>query len=129
MTRRADTDVDIDFQDPSAALEGLDYVRAILIDDDGNTRPHTSGIYFQDIPVDPITNMCTIDSKAAEDRGYFKIDFLFLLFAFLTFQLFQSMHQHHSYLKTVVIHPCLPLGRNFVELGTLFYCVFFRLVL
>ena len=76
IIRKADTDIDIDFQDPSAALEGLDYVRAILIDDDGNVRPHTSGIYFQDIPVDPITNMCTIDSKEAEDRGYFKIDFL-----------------------------------------------------
>lgn len=76
VVRKADTDIDIDFQDPGAALEGLEYIRAILIDDDGNMRPHTSGVYFQDIPVDPITNMCTIDSKEAEDRGYFKIDFL-----------------------------------------------------
>lgn len=69
-------DVDIDFQDRDKALLGLDYVRASLIDDHDNIRPHNSGIYFQDIPYDPITNLANIDSHQAEQRGYFKIDFL-----------------------------------------------------
>lgn len=74
--KKANTDIDIDFQDPKKALEGLNYVRAVLMDDDGNTRPHVSGVYFQNIPYDPITGMCTINSTDAENRGYFKLDFL-----------------------------------------------------
>lgn len=74
--KKADTDIDIDFLDRSKALEGLDYICASLIDDDGNVRPHNSGVYFQDIPYDPITSLASINSKEAEERGYFKIDFL-----------------------------------------------------
>ena len=74
--RKADTDIDIDFQDPKKALEGLDHIRAVIIDDDGNTRPHQSGVFFQDVPHDPITGFCTINNDEAEDRGYFKLDFL-----------------------------------------------------
>lgn len=76
VIKKADTDIDIDFQYPKKALESLDYVRAILIDDDGMTSPHKSGVYFQDIPYDPTTRLSTIPSKEAEERGYFKLDFL-----------------------------------------------------
>jgi hypothetical protein len=74
--RKADTDIDIDFQDPKRALMGLDYIRAVIISDDGNTRPHQSGIFFQDVPHDPITKLSTINNEDAENRGYFKLDFL-----------------------------------------------------
>jgi len=74
--RNADTDIDIDFQDPTKALEGLSHIRAILTDDDGNVRPHVSGVYFQEVPYDPITGLCSLESKDAEARGYFKLDFL-----------------------------------------------------
>lgn len=76
MVRRADTDIDIDFQDRSKALEGLSYIQAANIDDDGVVRPHTVGIYFQDIPYDPMTHLSTLDTSEAEERGYFKFDFL-----------------------------------------------------
>ncbi len=69
-------DIDIDFSDRDLALENLDYVRAAMVDDEGNVRPHNVGVYFQDIPSDPITGVTTISTDEAESRGYFKIDFL-----------------------------------------------------
>ena len=33
-------------------------------------------IYFTEIPHNPFTNLATIDYETAEERGYFKIDFL-----------------------------------------------------
>lgn len=69
-------DIDIDFPDRNLALRGLDYVRAAIIDDEGNVRPHNVGVYFQDIPNDPITGLTTINTDEAESRGYFKVDFL-----------------------------------------------------
>jgi DNA polymerase III alpha subunit len=37
---------------------------------------HNTGVYLQSIPYDPVTNLSNIDYKQAEDRGYFKLDFL-----------------------------------------------------
>lgn len=74
--KRADTDIDIDFQDPKRALENLDHIKAIIVIDDEIVRPHQSGVYFQDVPHDPITGLCTITNDEAENRGYFKLDFL-----------------------------------------------------
>lgn len=76
MVRRADTDIDIDFQDRDKALEGLSFIQAANIDDNGLVRPHTVGVYFQNIPYDPTTSLCTLDTSEAEERGYFKFDFL-----------------------------------------------------
>lgn len=76
MVVKADTDIDIDFQDRDKALEGLDHIQAALISDDGIIRPHTVGVYFQDIPIDPITKLANIDISEAVERGYFKIDML-----------------------------------------------------
>ncbi len=39
---------------------------------------HPCGIYFQNIPIDPITNLSAIPHKEATKLGYFKIDFLSL---------------------------------------------------
>lgn len=76
IVKRADTDIDIDFQDPKKALVGLNHIRAAMFDDEGNSRAHQSGIFFQGVPYDPITGLCTISNEEAEDRGYFKLDFL-----------------------------------------------------
>lgn len=70
------TDVDIDVYDRDMALEGLEHVRASIIRDDGSVEKHNTGVYFQPIPKDPLTNRALIDHKDAEERGYFKIDFL-----------------------------------------------------
>lgn len=68
-------DIDIDFFDREQALKVIKHVRAVRNDDD-KLVPHNTGIYLQTIPCDPITNLAGIDYKSAEDRGYFKIDFL-----------------------------------------------------
>jgi hypothetical protein len=69
------TDIDIDFIDPASALHGLRHVAATMHQPDGRAR-HISGVYFQDIPVDPLDGMAAWDFKEAAEHGYFKVDFL-----------------------------------------------------
>lgn len=68
-------DIDIDFVDRSVALELFNHVTA-SIEDNGTFKKHNTGVYCTSIPYNPITNLSTIDYKHAENRGYFKIDFL-----------------------------------------------------
>lgn len=68
-------DIDIDFPDRDRALEVLKHIRASRQDGD-KLVPHNTGVYLQTIPHDPISNLANIDYKTAEERGYFKIDFL-----------------------------------------------------
>jgi len=68
-------DIDIDFADRTLALDKFKHVAA-SIEDDGAFKKHNTGIYCTSIPYNPLTGMSTIDYKTAEDRGYFKIDFL-----------------------------------------------------
>jgi hypothetical protein len=65
-------DIDIDFFDRTQALNILKHVDARLDTD----KKHNTGVYFQTIPHNPITGISTIDYKTAEQRGYFKLDFL-----------------------------------------------------
>jgi DNA polymerase III alpha subunit len=65
-------DIDIDFADRTLALEKLKHAVARLDDN----KKHNTGVYVQNIPSDPVTKLSTIEYKTAEDRGYFKIDFL-----------------------------------------------------
>lgn len=69
------TDIDIDFYDRDQILRLVTHVPATMISDN-TSKKHTSGAYFTNIPTDPITAMSAIDYKTAEQRGYFKIDFL-----------------------------------------------------
>jgi DNA polymerase III alpha subunit len=68
-------DIDIDFADRTTALVLFDHVVA-AIDDNGTYKKHNTGVYCTGIPYNPLTGLSTIDYKQAEDRGYFKIDFL-----------------------------------------------------
>jgi DNA polymerase III alpha subunit len=68
-------DIDIDFADRSRALELFEHTVAVR-EDRGEVKPHNTGIYVTPIPKDYRTNQSTIDYKDAEQRGYFKIDFL-----------------------------------------------------
>jgi hypothetical protein len=68
-------DIDIDFSDRTRALELFDHTTASRIDN-GQVKPHNTGIYVTSIPKDERNNLSTIEYKTAEDRGYFKIDFL-----------------------------------------------------
>jgi DNA polymerase III alpha subunit len=64
-------DIDIDFADRTKALELFNPTIAINGD-----KKHNTGVYVTEIPHNPFTGLSTIDYKTAEDRGYFKIDFL-----------------------------------------------------
>jgi DNA polymerase III alpha subunit len=68
-------DIDIDFADRTTALVLFDHVVA-AIEDNGTYKKHNTGVYCTSIPYNPLTGLSTIDYKQAEDRGYFKIDFL-----------------------------------------------------
>ena len=65
-------DIDIDFADRDIVLQKLPHRVARL--DTG--KKHNTGVYVTEIPCNPIDNISTIDYKTAEDRGYFKLDFL-----------------------------------------------------
>ena len=68
-------DIDIDFANRDLALNKLEHVKAMRLADDSPVA-HATGIYAHRIPYDPINNIAGIDYKTAEDRGYFKLDFL-----------------------------------------------------
>ena len=68
-------DIDIDFADRSIALKKFKHVVAGIADNT-SFKKHNTGVYCTSVPYNPITGISTIDYKEAEDRGYFKIDFL-----------------------------------------------------
>lgn len=74
--KKVTTDVDIDVFGRENILQGMECIFG-RIDRPGNKfERHPTGVYFQNIPRDPTTNMSTVDHRIANDYGYFKIDFL-----------------------------------------------------
>ena len=69
------TDIDIDVLDRTIVLDKLPHVIA-SINKSGVYTKHNSGVYVHDIPSDPVSNLSSIEYKEAEERGYFKLDFL-----------------------------------------------------
>ena len=70
------TDIDIDVIDRESLLTHFDHIPAIIKKKDNAYDKHNSGVYLQSIPCDQLTGFSSIDYKEAEDRGYFKLDFL-----------------------------------------------------
>ena len=65
-------DIDIDFADRDIVLSQLKHRVAKL-----NTgKKHNTGVYTTEIPHNPVDNLSTVEHKTAEERGYFKLDFL-----------------------------------------------------
>jgi DNA polymerase III alpha subunit len=69
-------DIDIDFADRNKVLDKIKHVPAAIVDKDGTFKKHNTGVYCTSIPYNPLTGTASIDYKTAEERGYFKIDFL-----------------------------------------------------
>ena len=65
-------DIDIDFANRNDVLEKLQHRIARM----NSEKKHNSGVYVTECPHNPIDNISTLDYKIAEDRGYFKLDFL-----------------------------------------------------
>ncbi len=76
MVKRVETDVDIDVFGRDNILRGLECIYGRIDRQDNKFEKHTTGVYFQNIPRDPVTNMSTLDHRIASEYGYFKIDFL-----------------------------------------------------
>ena len=68
-------DIDIDFFDRESLLSKIPHVVASRIEH-GEIKKHNTGVYLQPIPVNPLTGLASVDYETAENRGYFKIDFL-----------------------------------------------------
>lgn len=75
MASRVTTDVDIDVLDRTSIVGRIPCIYG-RIERDGKVNRHPSGVYFQNIPRDPTTNIATLDHRVASEHGYFKIDFL-----------------------------------------------------
>lgn len=69
-------DIDIDFADRDHALTFIKHIPAAIKDTNGTFKKHNTGVYCTPIPYNPVNNLSNIDYKEAEDRGYFKLDFL-----------------------------------------------------
>ena len=69
------SDIDVDFKDRSLPLGILPHIQA-LMQNNGVNMKHNTGVYFQNIPVDPLTGIASIPYKKADELGYFKIDFI-----------------------------------------------------
>ncbi len=65
-------DIDIDFADRTLILERIKHVPATMAEG----KKHNTGVYCHQIPENPLTGLSSIEYEEAENRGYFKIDFL-----------------------------------------------------
>jgi hypothetical protein len=68
-------DIDIDFADRQKVLDVVKHIKASRLENN-KLVPHNTGVYAQEIPVNPISNYSTLDYKEAEYRRYFKVDLL-----------------------------------------------------
>ena len=68
-------DIDIDFTDRDSALKLFKHVGASRVENDRLVK-HNTGIYMHEVPVNALTGLCAVPYDTAEQREYFKIDFL-----------------------------------------------------
>jgi hypothetical protein len=68
-------DIDIDFVDRDSALDLFKHIKASRTDE-GKLVKHNTGVYLHEVPVNAIEDLCAVPYEDAEDRGYFKVDFL-----------------------------------------------------
>jgi len=68
-------DIDIDFVNREHALEFFQHIKASRWEDSKLVK-HNTGIYLHPVPVNAVTGLSAVPFKEAEQRGYFKIDFL-----------------------------------------------------
>lgn len=74
--KKTDADVDIDIFGRDRVVDSFECIFGRIDRDGGKYEKHNTGVYFQNIPRDPTSNVSTIDYRVAKNYGYFKIDFL-----------------------------------------------------
>lgn len=88
-------DIDIDTQskfDPIKIFNNC--IKATVVKDD-KINPHPCGVYFQNMPKNPISGLAAIPYDVAKDLDYLKIDFLHLS----VYDNFQSREEIEELLK------------------------------
>ena len=68
-------DIDIDFTDRDSALKLFKHIGASRVENNRLVK-HNTGIYMHEVPVNALTGLCAVPYDIAEQREYFKIDFL-----------------------------------------------------
>ena len=68
-------DIDIDFIDRDSALKLFKHVGASRVENNRLVK-HNTGVYLHEVPVNALTGLCAVPYDTAEQREYFKIDFL-----------------------------------------------------
>jgi hypothetical protein len=68
-------DIDIDFTDRDSALKLFKHVGASRVENNRLVK-HNTGVYLHEVPVNALTGLCAVPYDDAEQRDYFKIDFL-----------------------------------------------------
>ena len=68
-------DIDIDFIDREQALKLFKHTVASR-NDNGRLVKHNTGVYMHEVPVDPVSSLCSVSYEQAEEQEFFKIDFL-----------------------------------------------------
>jgi hypothetical protein len=69
------SDIDIDLPDRNKLLEIIEHTPAAMLQANP-IRKHATGVYVQPVPYNPITDMCAVDYREMDKRGYFKLDLL-----------------------------------------------------
>jgi DNA polymerase III alpha subunit len=87
-------DIDIDFADRTKILDVIKHVPASMAEG----KRHNTGVYCQEIPINPLTGNASIEYKSAESRGYFKIDFL-------NVGIYQDIKDNNHLIKLMNIEP------------------------
>lgn len=68
-------DIDIDFVDRDRALSVFAHTAASRVENNKLVK-HNTGVYLHDVPVNARLNLCALPYDVAEEKGFFKIDFL-----------------------------------------------------
>ncbi len=68
-------DIDIDVASRDQALAGIKHIPASLLRND-KLEKHNTGVYFHNVPSDPLTGYCSLPYKQAQEQGWFKLDIL-----------------------------------------------------
>jgi len=68
-------DIDIDFIDRDQVLTLFKHVKASRLDNNKLVK-HNTGVYLHEVPVNAVEGMCAVPYEQAEERGFFKLDFL-----------------------------------------------------
>ena len=73
---QVELDRDNDVANKDQALAGVDHIPASLHNRNNRLDKHNTGVYFHNVPQDPVSGLCAVPYKQAEQLGFFKIDIL-----------------------------------------------------